>query len=60
MPHGQFPTWEEWSLDVLAILDAVGAPSVALFAEGEAGECERRGGDIAGLAVHIAARVGAW
>ncbi len=37
MPLGRFPTWEEWNLDVLAVLDAVGAQRCALFAEAEAG-----------------------
>jgi class 3 adenylate cyclase len=34
--HG-FPTWEEWSEDLLAVLDAVGSQSAAIFAEAEAG-----------------------
>lgn len=34
---GHFPTWEEWNRDLLAVLDAVGSPRVALFVEGEAG-----------------------
>ncbi len=37
VPHGHFPTWEEWDLDVLAVLDAAGAQTIALFAEAEAG-----------------------
>jgi len=35
--HGHFPTWEEWNQDLLAVLDAVGSSSAALYAEGEAG-----------------------
>ena len=34
---GRFPTWEEWSRDLLAVLDAVGSERTALFAEFEAG-----------------------
>ncbi len=37
VPQGRFPTWEEWSVDLIAVLEAVGAGAVALFAEGEAG-----------------------
>jgi pimeloyl-ACP methyl ester carboxylesterase len=37
MALGRFPTWEEWNLDVLAVLDAVGVRRCALFAEAEAG-----------------------
>ena len=37
VPGGRFPTWEEWSVDLIAVLEAVGAGAVALFAEGEAG-----------------------
>ena len=31
------PTWEQWSEDLLAVLDAVGASTVALFAESDSG-----------------------
>lgn len=34
---GRFPTWEEWSQDLLAVLDAAGSERAALFAEYEAG-----------------------
>lgn len=34
---GRFPTWEEWTQDLLAVLDAVGSERTALFAEYEAG-----------------------
>jgi class 3 adenylate cyclase len=34
--HG-FPTWEEWSEDLSAVLDAVGSQGTAIFAEAEAG-----------------------
>jgi class 3 adenylate cyclase/pimeloyl-ACP methyl ester carboxylesterase len=34
---GRFPTWEEWSQDLLAVLDAAGSARPALFAEAEAG-----------------------
>jgi class 3 adenylate cyclase len=34
---GRFPTWEEWSQDLLAVLDAVGSKRPAIFAEYEAG-----------------------
>jgi class 3 adenylate cyclase len=37
IPLGEFPTWEVWNADLLAVLDAVGSPSAALFAELEAG-----------------------
>jgi class 3 adenylate cyclase len=37
VPGGRFPTWEEWSVDLIAVLEAVGTGPVALFAEGEAG-----------------------
>jgi pimeloyl-ACP methyl ester carboxylesterase len=35
--HGHFPTWEEWNTDLLAVLDAVGSRSAAIYAEAEAG-----------------------
>ncbi|MCJ7439013.1 MAG: adenylate/guanylate cyclase domain-containing protein [Acidimicrobiia bacterium] len=35
--HGHFPTWEEWNVDLLAVLDAVGSRSAAIYAEAEAG-----------------------
>ena len=41
----------------LAILDATSAAGFALRAGIHTGECERRGDDLAGMAVHIAARV---
>lgn len=34
---GRFPTWEEWTQDLLAVLDAVGSERATLFAEYEAG-----------------------
>jgi class 3 adenylate cyclase len=34
---GRFPTWEEWNQDLIAVLDAVGSTSTAIFAEYEAG-----------------------
>ncbi len=34
---GRFPTWEEWTQDLLAVLDEVGSTRTALFAEYEAG-----------------------
>jgi class 3 adenylate cyclase len=34
---GHFPTWEEWNLDLLAVLDAASSHTAALFAETEAG-----------------------
>jgi class 3 adenylate cyclase len=37
MPHGRFPTWEEWNGDLLAVLDAAESQSTAIFAEAEAG-----------------------
>ena len=37
LPHGSFPTWQEWSEDLLAVLDASGSVSTAIFAEAEAG-----------------------
>ena len=37
MEGGRFPTWEEWTQDLLAVLDAVGSTRTALFAEHEAG-----------------------
>jgi class 3 adenylate cyclase len=43
----------------LAIIDATTAAGFSLRAGVHTGECERRGDDLAGLAVHIAARVGA-
>jgi class 3 adenylate cyclase/pimeloyl-ACP methyl ester carboxylesterase len=41
-----------------AIIDAVGALSIELRMGLHTGECEVRGNDLGGLAVHIAARVG--
>jgi len=32
-----FPTWEDWSEDLSAVLDAAGSQNVAIFAEAEAG-----------------------
>jgi class 3 adenylate cyclase len=43
----------------LAILDATRVAGFAVRAGVHTGECERRGDDLAGLAVHIAARVAA-
>ena len=43
----------------LAIIDATKAAGISVRAGVHTGECERRGDDLAGLAVHIAARVGA-
>jgi class 3 adenylate cyclase len=43
----------------LAIVDAARASGFAVRIGIHTGECERRGDDLAGLAVHIAARVGA-
>jgi class 3 adenylate cyclase/pimeloyl-ACP methyl ester carboxylesterase len=37
MEGGRFPTWEEWTQDLLAVLDAAGSKRIALFAEFEAG-----------------------
>ena len=37
MEGGRFPTWEEWTQDLLAVLDAAGSQRTALFAEFEAG-----------------------
>lgn len=37
VPLGHFPTWEEWNEDLLAVLDAVGSSTAAIFAEAEAG-----------------------
>jgi class 3 adenylate cyclase/pimeloyl-ACP methyl ester carboxylesterase len=37
MEGGRFPTWEEWTQDLLAVLDAVGSERPAVFAEYEAG-----------------------
>jgi class 3 adenylate cyclase/pimeloyl-ACP methyl ester carboxylesterase len=34
---GRFPTWEEWTQDLTAVLDAVGSERAAIFAEYEAG-----------------------
>jgi class 3 adenylate cyclase len=34
---GGFPTWEEWSEDLSAVLDAAESQSAAIFAEAEAG-----------------------
>ena len=42
-----------------AIVDAVAALGIEVRAGLHTGECERRGDDLSGLAVHIAARVGA-
>jgi class 3 adenylate cyclase len=35
--NGGFPTWEEWNQDLLAVLDAVGSKTSAIFGEYEAG-----------------------
>ena len=35
--NGRFPTWEEWNRDLLAVLEAVGSTTTAIFAEYEAG-----------------------
>jgi class 3 adenylate cyclase/pimeloyl-ACP methyl ester carboxylesterase len=35
--RADFPTWEVWSEDLLAVLDAVGSETAAIFAEAEAG-----------------------
>jgi class 3 adenylate cyclase len=35
--HAGLPTWEEWSQDLLAVLDAAGSERAAIFAEAEAG-----------------------
>ena len=43
----------------IAIIEAARAAGFAVRAGIHTGECERRGDDLAGLAVHIAARVGA-
>jgi class 3 adenylate cyclase len=37
VPLGHFPTWEEWNEDLLAVLDAAGSRTAAIFAEGEPG-----------------------
>ena len=42
-----------------AIVEAVGTLGIELRAGLHTGECEVRGDDLAGLSVHIAARVGA-
>jgi class 3 adenylate cyclase len=42
-----------------SIVDASGAARLDVRAGIHTGECEQRGGDLAGLAVHIAARVAA-
>ena len=42
-----------------AIVAAAGAKGIAVRVGVHTGECERRGDDLAGLTVHIAARVGA-
>jgi class 3 adenylate cyclase len=36
-PGGGFPTWEEWSEDLSAVLDAASSQTAAIFAEAEAG-----------------------
>ena len=36
-PDGAMPTWEGWSEDILAVLDAVGSQRAALFGEMDAG-----------------------
>jgi len=35
--RADFPTWEVWSEDLVAVLDAVGSQRAAIFAEAEAG-----------------------
>jgi len=37
LPNELFPTWEEWTDDVGAVLDAVGSSRTAVFAAGDAG-----------------------
>jgi class 3 adenylate cyclase len=37
VPHDAMPTWEEWTEDVRAVLDAVGSERAAIFAEDVAG-----------------------
>ena len=37
VPRGAIPTWEEWTEDVRAVLDAVSAPRPAVFAAVDAG-----------------------
>lgn len=37
VPHDAMPTWEEWTEDVRAVLDAVGSERAAIFAENDAG-----------------------
>ena len=37
LPNKLFPTWEEWSDDVGAVLDAAGSNRTAVFAAGDAG-----------------------
>jgi class 3 adenylate cyclase len=37
VPRSAIPTWEEWTDDVLAVLDAVGSERAAIFAEVDAG-----------------------
>ena len=37
LPPSQLPTWEDWTDDVSAVLDAVHSEKAAVFAEGDAG-----------------------
>jgi class 3 adenylate cyclase len=37
VPRHAIPTWEEWTEDVWAVLDAVGSKRAAIFAAGDAG-----------------------
>jgi len=54
VPRAVLPTWEEW-----AIREATESLGLRLRTGLHTGECEVRGDDLGGLAVHIAARVGA-
>jgi class 3 adenylate cyclase len=37
VPHNAIPTWEEWTEDIDAVLDAVGSKQTAIFASREGG-----------------------
>ncbi len=37
VPRGDFPTWEEWTDDLRAVLDAAGSRRTAIFAAADAG-----------------------
>ena len=37
VPRSDIPTWEEWTEDVRAVLDAAGSTRTAIFASGDAG-----------------------